>query len=101
MTTGPIARPGGATRKDPPVVTVFRTHDGSLSHARCARTLGYLGARNGFLELDFYCQTCHEHVTLPQSVVSRMLEGESLSRHLRQRPLAPAATSRSRVVAAR
>jgi hypothetical protein len=85
MTTAATARPSAGTRKDPPVVTVFRAHDGSLGHARCSRPLRYLGCRGGRLELDFYCQDCHEHVTLPYTVVSRMLEGEPVAGQPRPR----------------
>ena len=85
MTTAAIARPSGGTRKDPQVVTVFRAHDGSLGHARCSRPLRYLGSRGGRLELDFYCQGCHEHVTLPYTVVSRMLEGNPVAGQPRPR----------------
>jgi hypothetical protein len=74
MATGTISRTEASARHNPPVVTVHRAHDGSLGHTRCSRSLRYLGARGGGRELDFYCQTCHEHVTLPQLIVVRMLE---------------------------
>jgi hypothetical protein len=83
MTTATTTRPSAGTRREPSVVTVFRAHDGSLGHARCGCTLRYLGARGGRLELDFYCQACHEHVTLPYTVVSRVLEGQPASNHVR------------------
>jgi hypothetical protein len=76
MATGTITRPDASTRRDPPVVTVYRGRDGSLRHSRCGRGLRYMGARGGGRELDFYCQTCHEHVTLPQIVVSRLLDDD-------------------------
>jgi hypothetical protein len=75
MPSGAVSRSEVSTRHNPPVVTVHRAHDGSLGHTRCSRSLRYMGARGGGRELDFYCQTCHEHVTLPQLVVFRMLDG--------------------------
>jgi hypothetical protein len=73
MAAGTISKLETSARKDPAVVTVHRGFDGTLHHSRCSRDLRYLGARGGGRELDFYCQTCHEHVTLPQIVVSRLL----------------------------
>ena len=57
----------------PPVATVHRGPDGSLQHTRCARRLEFMGARAGF-ELDFYCYTCCEHITLNPYVVRRLPE---------------------------
>src|SRR5262249_17610983 len=55
----------------PPLVMVFRARDGRIGHARCGWPLQYHGRRAG-LELDFYCQGCVEHVTLPECVLSRI-----------------------------
>jgi hypothetical protein len=55
-------------------VNVQRAHDGGLRHGRCGRDLDYRGSLNGGRELAFYCQTCYEHVTLPQFVVARLLQ---------------------------
>ena len=53
--------------------TVQRSHDGGLRHARCGCALDYRGSLSGGRELAFYCQTCYEHVMLPQFIVARML----------------------------
>jgi hypothetical protein len=55
----------------PPVVTVFRGPQGGLHHTRCRQRIDYRGTRGG-LELDFYCVTCREHVTLPEGVLRRV-----------------------------
>jgi hypothetical protein len=55
----------------PPVATVFRSADGALHHARCASRMDFMGGRAG-LELDFYCLTCCEHVTVTPYVLSRL-----------------------------
>lgn len=55
----------------PPVATVFRAPDGALHHARCASRMDFMGGRAG-LELDFYCLTCCEHVTITPYVLSRL-----------------------------
>lgn len=59
----------------PPMVMVFRTGDGTIGHARCGRPLEFQGRRAG-IELDFYCQRCVEHVTLPDCTLSRIPLGE-------------------------
>jgi hypothetical protein len=61
-----------ATRSGmPPVSTVFRSADGALHHARCATRMDFMGGRAG-VELDFYCLTCCEHVTVTPYVLSRL-----------------------------
>lgn len=57
----------------PPVTTVHRAPDGTLHHTRCARRMEFMGARAG-VELDFYCYTCCEHITLNSYVVMRLPE---------------------------
>jgi hypothetical protein len=57
----------------PPVRTVHRAPDGSLHHTRCARRMEFMGGRGG-IELDFYCYTCCEHITLNPYVVARLAE---------------------------
>jgi hypothetical protein len=57
----------------PPVSTVHRAPDGSLHHTRCARRMEFMGGRAG-VELDFYCYTCCEHITLNPYVVMRLPE---------------------------
>lgn len=56
---------------DPAIVTVFRQLDGRIYHARCRRQIDFRGARGG-LELDFYCLSCREHITLPEPVIARI-----------------------------
>jgi hypothetical protein len=55
----------------PPVSTVYRAPDGALHHARCASRMEFQGRRAG-LELDFYCLTCCEHITLTPYVLMRL-----------------------------
>jgi hypothetical protein len=57
------------------VVTVFRSVDGSLHHARCAQRIDFVGMRGG-LEVDFYCIACREHVTLTESALERLALGQ-------------------------
>ncbi len=66
---------GHASPTAPPMVMVFRTRDGRIGHARCCRPLEFHGRRAG-IELDFYCQRCVEHVTLPECILSRIPFGE-------------------------
>ncbi len=53
------------------IVTVYRALDGGIHHARCGRRMMLRGQRAG-LELDFYCLTCAESVTLPFCVLDRV-----------------------------
>jgi hypothetical protein len=55
----------------PPVATVYRSTDGALHHTRCASRMDFMGGRAG-LELDFYCLTCCEHVTVTPYVLTRL-----------------------------
>jgi len=74
MATVPITKSFTTTRTAmPPVSTVHRAPDGSLHHTRCARRLEFMGGRAG-VELDFYCYTCCEHITLNPYVVMRLPE---------------------------
>ena len=68
--------PRAALRADsiPPVVTVFRAVDGTIHHARCTQRIDFVGMRGG-VELDFYCLTCREHVTLTDGVLERLALG--------------------------
>ncbi|MFQ5829874.1 MAG: hypothetical protein ACE5JD_12060 [Candidatus Methylomirabilia bacterium] len=52
-------------------MTVFRELDGRIYHARCRRQIEFCGTRGG-LELDFYCLSCREHVTLPEHIIPRI-----------------------------
>jgi hypothetical protein len=56
---------------EPPLAIVFRSPDGCICHTRCGRSL-HLQGRRGGLELDFYCQHCVEHVTLPECILPRI-----------------------------
>lgn len=58
----------------PAIVTVFHQLDGRIYHARCRRQIEFCGTRGG-LELDFYCLSCREHVTLPEHVLARIPVG--------------------------
>jgi len=53
------------------VVTVYMALDGALHHSRCSQRLSLQGHRAG-LELDFYCLTCAESVTIPFCVLERI-----------------------------
>ena len=57
----------------PPVATVYRAPDGALHHTRCRRRMEFMGNRAG-VELDFYCYTCCEHITLNYYMVTRLPE---------------------------
>lgn len=63
--------PSVSRHQTPAVVTVYRTLDSGIHHARCGRRIEYTGSRGG-LELDFYCFACHEHVTLPECVIAHV-----------------------------
>jgi hypothetical protein len=56
----------------PLVVSVYRTLDGGLHHARCSQRLAYRGISAGGSELEFHCAACHERLVLPQIVVARL-----------------------------
>lgn len=62
----------------PPVVTVFRALDGAIHHGRCGREIDFLGIRGG-VEIDFYCLTCREHVTLTQGTLARLPLGQGVA----------------------
>lgn len=69
-----VTKSAASTRMGmPPVTTVHRGADGSLHHTRCARRMEFMGGRGG-VELDFYCYTCCEHITLNPYVVMRLPE---------------------------
>jgi hypothetical protein len=59
-----------AMQDAPPSTTVF-VADGRLHHSWCKQPLDYQGTRAG-LELDFYCYRCVEHVSMPETVLSRI-----------------------------
>lgn len=69
----PLARP--ASPAEPPLVMVFRSRDGRISHARCGHSLEFQGHR-ARIELDFYCRHCLEHVTVPDCVLPLIPFGE-------------------------
>jgi hypothetical protein len=54
-----------------PITTVFQSPEGHIHHAWCHQPLQYQG-RRAALEVDFYCLRCIEHITLPESVLSRI-----------------------------
>ncbi len=53
----------------PRIVTVYIADDGDIRHTRCESRIAFMGVR-GRQELDFYCWTCREHVTLPELVLA-------------------------------
>jgi hypothetical protein len=71
-------RQGESLASDPAprVASVFRRDDDFLCHGRCRQPLTLQGIR-GLLEADFYCTTCVAHVTVPLTVLRRVLLGES------------------------
>ena len=78
MATLPITKTTTSSRTAmPPVATVHRAPDGSLHHTRCARRLEFMGGRAG-IELDFYCYSCCEHITLNSYVMMRLPEPAGL-----------------------
>lgn len=58
----------------------FYAPDGDICHTRCRRPLVFLG-RRGRIELDFYCEHCVEHVTLPECILSRLPGAREQSAH--------------------
>jgi len=62
------ARPRPAT----PRMAMYFSPDGTLHHARCRRPLQFRGIR-AELEGDFWCDGCHETVTLPKYAVSQVV----------------------------
>lgn len=76
MAVATIARsksPKSPTRtRAPGVVSVYRTLDGAIHHARCGRRMSYQGPIAGRLELQFHCGTCHERLMLPEIVAASL-----------------------------
>lgn len=63
-------------RAMPRIVSVYRgVANGELRHSRCDRELVFVGVRGG-IEIDFYCLTCREHITLPEAALSRVPVGQ-------------------------
>ena len=78
MATLPITKTPTTSRTVmPPVATVHRAPDGSLHHTRCGRRMEFMGSRAG-VDLDFYCYTCCEHITLNSYVVKRVPEQDAV-----------------------
>jgi hypothetical protein len=50
-------------------MAMYFAPDGTLHHTRCRQSLSFRGVR-GELEADFFCLSCHEHVTVPAYAVS-------------------------------
>jgi len=69
-TTAKTTSPKGT--KAPGVVSVYRTLDGAIHHARCRQRMTYQGASAGGLELEFHCAACHERVMLPELVAANL-----------------------------
>lgn len=62
---------GSAIPVEVVIVTVYRALDGGIHHTRCGQRIVLQGQRAG-LEVDFYCLTCAETVTLPFCVLARI-----------------------------
>jgi hypothetical protein len=67
----PTPRTHDVTAGFPRIVTVFRSPEGDIFHARCRRPVGFIGTRGG-IEYDFYCLECREHVTLTENALTRI-----------------------------
>ncbi len=52
-------------------MTMYFSPEGILHHARCQSRLHFRGVRAA-LEADFFCLSCHEHVTVPKYAVSQI-----------------------------
>jgi hypothetical protein len=52
-------------------MAMYFSPEGILHHARCHSRLHLRGVRAG-LEADFFCGTCHEHVTVPKYAVTQI-----------------------------
>ena len=68
--------PAASPRTLPRIATVYRgAAAGEFRHARCDRELIFVGVRGG-IEIDFYCLTCREHITLPEAALARVPVGQ-------------------------
>ena len=68
--------PAPSPRTLPRIVTVYRgVAAGEFRHARCDRELIFVGVRGG-IEIDFYCLTCREHITLTEAALARVPVGQ-------------------------
>ncbi|MEX2147691.1 MAG: hypothetical protein WED01_11835 [Candidatus Rokuibacteriota bacterium] len=70
MATATMKREHTRSMPVPRVTTAFLS-EGRIHHARCRGAIDFRGSRGG-IELDFYCRTCREHVTLPEHAVARL-----------------------------
>lgn len=60
----------------PRIATVYRgAAAGEFRHARCDRELIFVGVRGG-IEIDFYCLSCREHITLTEAALARVPVGQ-------------------------
>jgi hypothetical protein len=73
------APPEPTPRVMPRIATAVRGAEGEIRHSRCNRDLTFIGIRGG-IEIDFYCLTCREHVTLTESALSRLPLAEGVTR---------------------
>ena len=65
-----------SSRSMPRIVSVYRSAvTGEVHHARCATELSFIGIRGG-IEVDFYCMSCREHITLPGAALARVPIGQ-------------------------
>jgi len=70
MATATMKREHTRSMPVPRVTTAFLS-EGRIHHSRCRGAIDFRGSRGG-IELDFYCRTCREHVTLPEHAVARL-----------------------------
>jgi hypothetical protein len=52
-------------------MAMYFSPDKQLHHTRCRQALQLRGVR-AELEVDFWCMSCHEHVTLPTYAISQI-----------------------------
>ena len=75
----PVKRPKRSAPRTPKLepasgavrMAMYFSPEGILHHARCQSRLHFRGVRAA-LEADFFCPSCHEHVTVPKYAVSQI-----------------------------
>jgi hypothetical protein len=71
MATAVVKASATRVRNEVPPVTIVYIGEAGIHHTRCGQRIEFRGSRGG-LELEFYCRACHEHVTLPDHVLTRI-----------------------------
>lgn len=68
--------PAPSGRTLPRIATVYRgAAAGEFRHSRCSSEMIFVGVRGG-VEIDFYCLSCREHVTLTEAALARVPVGQ-------------------------